>query len=81
MVSEDPLNSLANRATASSVASVREVPNGACGCDNELRATNQESIYPESTEEMIQENVSSLLIPTNLGQKLKRSRPLLRFTH
>jgi hypothetical protein len=36
---------------------------------------------PKATEEVIQEDVASLLIPFNLSHKLKRSGPLLRFTN
>jgi hypothetical protein len=46
-----------------------------------LGAANQEGVYPKATEEVIQEDVASLLIPFNLSHKLKRSGPLLRFTN
>jgi hypothetical protein len=81
MVSEDPFDSLADRATASSVTGVREVPNSTGSSNNELGTSNQEGVYPKATEEVIQEDVASLLIPFNLSHKLKRSGPLLRFTN
>lgn len=81
MVSEDPFDSLADRATAGSVTGVREVPNRTGSSNDELGAANQEGVYPKATEEVIQEDVASLLIPFNFSHKLKRSGPLLRFTN
>jgi hypothetical protein len=40
---------------------VREVPDCASSGNNELEATDQEGINPETTKEMIEEDVAGLL--------------------
>ena len=68
MVFEDPLDALSQRALASCVSGVAEVPGGACGGDDELSASDDESGDPEKSKEEVKENVPRVCCPLNGGK-------------
>ena len=73
MIDQDPFHANQNRSGSGCVTSEGEVP-GSTGCSNdELEAANEESVNPQTSEEMIQEDVLSLLCPINGRNELKRS--------
>jgi hypothetical protein len=60
---------------------VREVPDGASSCDDELEAADQKGVDPESTKQMIEEHISSLVVPDDCSDKLKRGFARLDVTN
>lgn len=70
MVSEEPMNSSTHGAFTFSVGVAFEIPTAGWSTNNELSNTNNESINPEKTEEVIQKDPSSCFAPFNLSNKL-----------
>ena len=70
MEAESPVNTTADRATASSVTSDLEVPDARRCCDDELAHAHDERIDPEKHKELVDNYVARVLIPFHLCNEL-----------
>jgi hypothetical protein len=71
MVSEDPSESDLERCLSFVIraTSLSEVPDTCCSCNNELRASSDESRNPEEAEEVVDPDISCSLVPLDIRNR------------
>lgn len=69
MLGEEPLDRGKNGGLDEGVTLSLEEPDASGAGDNELAAPDNESVHPEESEDLVEEDVSGLVVPLDFSNK------------
>ena len=70
MIDKNPFDWNEDWSRSSCVTGMWEIPLAASSGDNELETSDQEGVDPESSEQVVQEDILSLFVPDDGGNEL-----------